>query len=172
MRWFALLSVGLALSSGGCVATVGTGPYVAASVPADVYWYPYTYYEGNLVYFVGDYAYYNTGGHWYYYPHLPPALYDRRAAVIREYPYVRSAPPAYRPSPYYRAPPVYGAPPAYRPPPTYHAPPAYRTPPAYRPPPGHAPPPRMYAPPPGRAPAAPRAPAPGGRSAPPARRVR
>ncbi len=89
-----------------------TYAYAYAGVPANIYLYPYTVYDGRIVYFYGGRSYFQSEGRWVYYTREPPALYHQRA-------YVQSAPPAYGRR--------YYAPPAYAPRPGY-APPAMRAP--------------------------------------------
>jgi hypothetical protein len=103
----------------GCYAEATTGAdveYETAAPAVDVEVYPHEYYEGHVVYLVGDHWYYRDGPRWVYYRHEPHVLYERRAVVrpgpvVRERAEVRRAPPAYRAAPpaYHRA-----APPAYR----------------------------------------------------------
>jgi hypothetical protein len=92
----------------GCAAEVVPAP----AAPVDYYYYPYTYYEGHIVYNVNGSWYYPYGNRWYYYRHVPPALAGRSGSLQ----YYR--PPYYRATPYAR--PGYTAPPAYRP--NYRAP--------------------------------------------------
>lgn len=97
----------------GCYAEA-TGPdveYEATAPAVDVEVYPHEYYEGHVVYLVGDHWYYRDGPRWVYYRHEPHVLYQRRAVirrapVVRERSVVRRAPPAYRAAPVRRAAPA------------------------------------------------------------------
>ena len=104
-RWTGLLAL-VAATAGlsGCAAEVATEPAVA--VPSDYYYYPYTYYDGHIVYFMNGSWYYPYGNRWYYYRHEPPEL-SSRTGSLRYYrpPYYRA--PAAAP-PYYRTPSPYG----------------------------------------------------------------
>lgn len=88
----------------GCYAEATTGAdveYETAAPAVDVEVYPHEYYEGHVVYLVGDHWYYRDGPRWVYYRREPRPLYERRAVirrapVVRERTEVRRAPPAYR----------------------------------------------------------------------------
>src|SRR5689334_6982210 len=54
----------------GCAAEVVTAPVA----PSGYYYYPYTYYDGHIVYFVEGNWYYPYGNRWYVYRHVPPGL--------------------------------------------------------------------------------------------------
>ncbi len=90
-------------------------------MPADIYSYPSTTYEGRPVYLYRDRWYYQDGGRWTHYQNPPPAL-------VRQRPYVQQAPPARQ----YGAPgagaPVYSNPPSTGAAPPASAPPATRVP--------------------------------------------
>ncbi len=88
--------VGLfATTLGGCYAEATTGAVVTAEyVPPRVETYPSYYYEGRVVYLVGDHWYYRDGPHWVYYVNEPPVLVRRRV-VVREQGVVHHAPRAY-----------------------------------------------------------------------------
>ena len=122
VRWARVALFVAAVGLVGCAAEIAP----AAQPPADYYYYPYTYYDGHIVYYVDGSWYYPYGNRWYYYRRVPPELAHRTGSLYRS-PYHRAqaAPPAYR-----------AAPPAYR-----AAPPAYRAAPPYGrgggPPPGH-----------------------------------
>jgi hypothetical protein len=86
----------------GCAAEVAP----AVAVPRDYYYYPYTYYDGHIVYYVNGSWYYPYGNRWYYYRQVPPDL-ARHTSSLRYYrpPYYRApaAPHDYRtPAPYGR----------------------------------------------------------------------
>jgi hypothetical protein len=76
----------------GCVAEVAPAPVA----PLNYYYYPYTYYDGHIVYHVAGNWYYPYGNQWYYYRRVPPGLAYHPGVVYQ-----------YRPPSYYRAPPVY-----------------------------------------------------------------
>ncbi len=114
-RWVTCLALVAAGSLTGCAAEVATAPVA----PADYYYYPYTYYDGHIVYYVNGSWYYPYGNRWYYYRRVPPelahrtgSLYYYRAPYARPYrystPYRTPAP--YRPAPYGRG---GGPPPAH-----------------------------------------------------------
>lgn len=128
-RGAALCGVIAALCCGGCYGA--TSAYVEADYPpVAIETYPHTYYEGRVVYLVGDRWYMRDGGGWYYYRSEPPVLYRYRAHYYprpsygyparRYYGYGatrRAAPPARRAAPpaRYVAPPAREvAPPAVR----------------------------------------------------------
>ena len=97
----------------GCYAEATTGADVEYASPGvDVEVYPHEYYDGHVVYLVGDRWYYRDGPHWAYYRTEPHPLYERRAVIRRQAPVVRErsevrrAPPAYHAAPVHRAPPV------------------------------------------------------------------
>jgi hypothetical protein len=95
----AVFVAGLALT-----ACVGSG-YVEADVPpADIEVYPYTYYDGQVVYLVGDRWYTRHNDVWVYYRTEPTYLRDYRVHYQ-----VRTGRPVY----HYRRP-YYGAPPERR----------------------------------------------------------
>lgn len=109
----------LSLAVVGCTSRA----HVVAEVPVAVETYPSTYYDGRVVYWVGDRWYFRRGDVWLYYHHEPVYLRDHRYGWRGDYrpppPYYRSRPRYYRPhhhQPYRQA-----APPARRP-----APPAGR----------------------------------------------
>jgi len=97
-----------AVSSAGCYAEARTDGVVAAEyTPAHVEVYPREYYDGHVVYLVGDRWYYQEGPRWVYYRREPEVLVRRRvvyrnaavvhrAPVVRERPAVHQAPPAVR----------------------------------------------------------------------------
>jgi hypothetical protein len=96
-RWAARLAcLGLGAGVVGCVAEVAPAPVV----PADYYFYPYTYYDGHIVYNMYGNWYYPYGNRWYYYRHVPPGLVYRQGAMYQ----YRPPPSYYRGAPYYRAP--------------------------------------------------------------------
>jgi hypothetical protein len=110
---------------------------VEAEVPARIETYPYTYYDGGVVYWVGDRWYTQRNGVWIYYRSEPAYLHDYRYRYGWVGPYWgRPRRYYYRgPAPYrYRAYPRYErrqAPPAYErrhmaPPARHFAPPAGR----------------------------------------------
>lgn len=110
-RSLLIASVAGALS--GCYAEATTGADVEYAAPGvDVEVYPHEYYDGRVVYLVGDRWYYRDGPRWVYYRTEPQPLYERRAVIRRQAPVVRErtevrrAPPAYRPAPVRTAPPV------------------------------------------------------------------
>lgn len=112
-----------ALLLAGCAST----GYVRAEVPAGIEAYPSTYYDGHVVYWVGDRWYAHRNGVWVYYRSEPPHLYRYRARWHG--PYYR--PPAryyQRPHPHHYRPHRHAAPPARRaaPPARRAAPPARR----------------------------------------------
>src|SRR5262245_57744862 len=76
----------------GCMATAEVEPAVA--VPDDYYVYPYTYYDGHIVYFVHGSWYYPSGNRWYHYRRVPPGL-ERRTGSLQYYrePYGRGGGP-------------------------------------------------------------------------------
>jgi hypothetical protein len=74
-----------------------TAEVAAVSPPRDYYYYPYTYYDGHIVYYIDGSWYYPNGGRWYSYRHAPAAL---QTSHYYRSPYYRA--PA---SPYYRTPP-------------------------------------------------------------------
>src|SRR5690349_745655 len=103
----ALVFLGIALlatSTGvaGCYAEATTGAVVRAEyAPAHVEVYPHEYYEGRVVYLVGDRWYYRDGPHWVYYVREPQPLVERRVIIrrarpVRESTVVHQAPPAHR----------------------------------------------------------------------------
>lgn len=103
----ALVFLGIALlatSTGvaGCYAEATTGAVVRAEyAPAHVEVYPHEYYEGRVVYLVGDRWYYRDGPHWVYYVREPQPLVERRVIIRRAHPVrestvVHQAPPAHR----------------------------------------------------------------------------
>jgi hypothetical protein len=96
----------------GCFGTTST--YVEADVPVDVEAYPRTYYDGHVVYWVGDRWYVQDRGAWFYYRSEPAHLRHYRAYwhdnyvsprrerhYYRPYQYSdrRAAPPARRQAP-------------------------------------------------------------------------
>jgi hypothetical protein len=106
----------------GCYAEATTGADVEYASPGvDVEVYPHEYYDGHVVYLVGDRWYYRDGPQWVYYRREPDTLYQRRV-VIRQQPAVvharaevHRAPPAvrhYETAPPVREEPVREAPPA------------------------------------------------------------
>ncbi|HEV8547538.1 MAG TPA: hypothetical protein VGQ57_00900 [Polyangiaceae bacterium] len=102
-RFLALLAFGLGLGAAGCYAEAGTSAVVATdAVPAHYEVYPHEYYEGRVVYLIGDRWYYSDGPRWVYYEREPEVLVRRRvviqqsAPVVRERPVVHQAPPAHR----------------------------------------------------------------------------
>ena len=102
------------LTLAGCYGT--TSAYVVADAPVGVEAYPSSYYDGRVVYWVGDRWYARDGDTWFYYRSEPTHLYDYRA---RWRGYSAPAPPRY-----YR--PYHGGAPRYRrsaPPARYAAPP-------------------------------------------------
>lgn len=116
------------LAVDGCVGH--SAAYVEAEVPVAVETYPRAYYDGQIVYWVGDRWYVRRNGIWFYYRTEPEYLYRYRYGWRGGY----YAPPPRRlyPGPYYRraAPPVRRyAPPArrYAPPARRYAPPAHRS---------------------------------------------
>jgi hypothetical protein len=100
-RWFSGKSLllaaavgALATGLGGCYARAHTGAVVTAEyVPPAVETYPSYYYEGRVVYLVGDRWYYRDGPYWVYYAHEPDVLVRRRV-YVREQGVVHRAPPA------------------------------------------------------------------------------
>jgi hypothetical protein len=64
----------------GCRAEVEP----AVAVPADYYAYPYTYYDGHIVYFVHGSWYYPYGNRWYHYRRVPSGL-ERRTGSLHYY---------------------------------------------------------------------------------------
>ncbi|HTQ04284.1 MAG TPA: hypothetical protein VMI54_10525 [Polyangiaceae bacterium] len=88
----------------GCYAEATTGAdveYESTAPAVDVEVYPHEYYQGHVVYLVGDRWYYHDGPRWVYYRHEPTVLYQRRAVIrrapaVRQRAEVRRAPPAYR----------------------------------------------------------------------------
>jgi hypothetical protein len=106
VRYAALVALIAASSAlGGCAAEVATAPVP----PRDYYYYPYTYYDGHIVYFVEGNWYYPYGNRWYVYRHVPPALASRHVYQYRG-PYYRA--PAARP--YARPPYGHGSGPHHR----------------------------------------------------------
>jgi hypothetical protein len=104
MRWAGLALVAASSGAVGCVAEVAPAPVA----PLDYYYYPYTYYDGHVVYYVQGNWYYPYGDRWYYYRHVPPGLVYRRAPVYQyRPPYYYYRAPYARP-PYYRVPRGYG----------------------------------------------------------------
>jgi hypothetical protein len=108
----ALLALATAFS--GCYAEATTGGVVEAEyAPARVDMYPQEYYDGHVVYLVGDRWYYHDGPHWVYYRREPEVLYRHRVvvrqapvahrAVVRERTVVHQAPASRH---YYRAAPA------------------------------------------------------------------
>jgi hypothetical protein len=90
------LCVGVvAATLGGCYARAHTGAVVTAEyVPPRVETYPSYYYEGRVVYLVGDRWYYRDGPYWVYYASEPEVLVRRRV-YVREQVGVHRAPPAH-----------------------------------------------------------------------------
>lgn len=85
----------LALALSGCYARARTGAVVTAEyVPPSIETYPSYYYDGRVVYLVGDRWYYRHGPHWVYYAREPDVLVRRRI-YVREQGGVHRAPPAY-----------------------------------------------------------------------------
>lgn len=115
-----LVAAALCAALSGCYAEATTGADVEYAEPvANVEVYPHEYYDGHVVYLVGDRWYYHDGPRWVYYRSEPPVLYQRRvvvheAPVVRERAEVRRAPPAPRrySAPPARVAPVRTAPPA------------------------------------------------------------
>jgi hypothetical protein len=114
-RSLAVASVLVAVS--GCYAEATTGADVEYADPiANVEVYPHEYYEGHVVYLVGDRWYYQAGPRWVYYRTEPQPLYQRRVVysrqpvVVHERAEVHRAPPA---PPRYETEPVRTAPPAH-----------------------------------------------------------
>lgn len=107
-----VVSIGLWLMVSGCAATLAEPAYAEVEyVPAGIYTYPYTIYDGQRVYFVDGHWYYLRGRTWVYFYREPEPL---RRYRVEHY----SAPRAYSwPSHRYEAPPAhrYVAPPAYAP---------------------------------------------------------
>lgn len=109
LRW--LLALCALAASTGCYAEASTGVATTAYVPAHVGVYPQEYYDGHVVYLIGDHWYYNDGARWVYYRREPDVLVRRRTVirqappVVRERSVVRAAPPARyyqaRPAPRY-----------------------------------------------------------------------
>ena len=91
----ALIGLALALGCSGCGAAFYPDAVYVDAVPAHIETYPYTYYDGRLVYFVDGRWYYRSGPSWYYYRSEPLHLYEYRGSIHR-------ARPAY-----YRREPVY-----------------------------------------------------------------
>lgn len=81
-RW-AAWSVALAalLAVSGCYAHETA--YVEAEVPAHVEMYPSTYYQGHVVYLIGDRWYAHRHGRWVYYEVEPRPLYRYRMHIDR-----------------------------------------------------------------------------------------
>jgi hypothetical protein len=88
-----LTLVAAAAGLAGCVAEVAPAPVA----PVDYYEYPYTYYDGHIVYFVHGSWYYPYGNRWYYYRRVPPGL-SRRSGELHYYhaPYGRGGGPPHR----------------------------------------------------------------------------
>lgn len=72
MRWLGCCVMMCALAFAGCGASVGYAE--VTSTPYDVYGYPYGYYDGRVVYLVGDRWMYQDGPTWFYYRTPPPGL--------------------------------------------------------------------------------------------------
>jgi len=95
-----LVVLGALFASTGCYAEASTGVVAATSVPPHVDVYPQEYYDGHVVYLIGDRWYYNDGARWVYYEREPTVLVQRRTVirrappVVRERSVVRQAPPA------------------------------------------------------------------------------
>jgi hypothetical protein len=103
----------------GCAAEVATAPVA----PRDYYYYPYTYYDGHIVYFMEGNWYYPYGNRWYVYRHVPSGLVYRPGRMYQYH----HAPRYYRAAPYAR--PYYRGPaprPYYAPPPRGHGGGPYR----------------------------------------------
>jgi hypothetical protein len=96
----------------GCTSSA----YVEAEAPVAVETYPSTYYDGHVVYWIGDRWYFRRGGAWVYYRTEPVYLHDHRHGWGGYYrpppPYYRSRPHYYRP--HYYQPHRQAAPPARR----------------------------------------------------------
>ena len=98
--WQSLLLLVVGALVPGCYAEATTTGVVRAEyVPAHVEVYPREYYDGHVVYLIGDRWYYRDGPHWVYYTREPVVLVQRRTVirrgpVVRERPYVHRAPPA------------------------------------------------------------------------------
>jgi hypothetical protein len=107
----------------GCTAEVAAVP---AAPVADYYDYPYTYYDGHIVYYVNGGWYYPYHDSWYYYRSVPPDLARRTGSLY----YYRGpsyrAPPAPYAHPYYPAPYGRGGGPPPHYPPQQYPPPYYR----------------------------------------------
>ncbi len=78
-------SAGLA----GCAATVEP----AVAVPVNYYEYPYTYYDGHVVYYVQGHWYYPHRDRWYHYRRVPPDLARRSTYYYHRAPYGRGGGP-------------------------------------------------------------------------------
>jgi hypothetical protein len=132
-KWSSALLAVFGLSAlEGCVGH--SSAYVEAEVPVAVETYPQAYYDGHVVYWIGDRWYVRRNGVWFYYRAEPEYLYRYRSGWRGRYYAV--PPPRVYPRPYYRyryrevAPPVRRyAPPArrYAPPARRYAPPAHRS---------------------------------------------
>lgn len=118
LKPWCLLGIALSLALPGCAATFAEPAYAQVEyVPANIYSYPSTTYNGQVLYLVDGRWYYRRGPSWVYVYREPEPL--RRYRVDHYH-----APRAYpRPSQHYVAPPArrYVAPPARR----YVAPPAH-----------------------------------------------
>ena len=109
-RWragsFALALLALGVGSSGCYAEARTSGVVTAEyAPAHVEVYPSEYYDGRVVYLVGDRWYYQSGPHWVYYQREPAVLVQRRV-VYREAHVVHRAPAVRERTVVHEAPPV------------------------------------------------------------------